>query len=245
MIPIVTEYGAVTVVIPGGNVPRYGAFEMALARLQVPTDSSLGRARSASVAKNRNEVIRASDTPWYFFLDDDQDFEEALLLRLLAHRQPVVSALIVAKMPPFFPIVFKGERINQDTHKKQWEIYTWPELDGRFGLLPVYGVGTGALLVTRDVLRVVKAPWFEIGRYDSEELNEDLNFSEKVRAAGIPMYVDLDTLVGHWDACAVWPMRLPDGGWSVRLKWDNGETVMMGRSDKPGATPAVRVLPGR
>lgn len=238
MIPISTDAGAVTVVIPGGNVPRYGAFEMALTQLEVPSGSSLGRARSASVAKNRNEVIRrCAPTPWYFFLDDDHDFDPGVLLRLVAHRVPVVSALIPAKMPPFFPMVFTGESRHPVTGKITWAVASWPSLDGKTGLLPVFGVGTGALLVAREVLDAVGDPWFEVGRYDPEELNEDLAFAAKVRGAGIPMVVDLDTPVGHWDATAVWPVRRTDGRWTVSLKWDNGEAVRLGRSDLPSGEP--------
>ncbi len=245
MVPVKdTPYGPVTLVIPGGNVPRYGAFEMALAQIHVPDGSALGRARSGSVAKNRNATIRASDTPFYLFLDDDQDFDPRVLMALLERERPVVSALISAKMPPFFPLCVKGEALNPKTGSKHWNIYTWPELDGRTGLLDVHAVGTGCLLVTKAVLDAIGEPVFEIGRYNSEELNEDMYFSEKCRRAGIPLAVDLDVPVGHWDACGVWPMRLSDGTYSVRLTWDNGENILINRQDKPESTPPQRVVMG-
>lgn len=230
-----TSFGPVNIVVPGLGAPRVGAFEMALQMMHVPVDSTLSRTWSGSVAKNRNLAIRMAlvDAEYHLLVDDDMGFPEDVLLRLLAHQQPVVGAFCTGKLPPWYPIVTKDMTVDTTTGKVQWQIYTWQELDGKTGLLPVFAAGTGCLLVHRSVFQRIPDPWFEIGHYNGEDLHEDMYFSEKLRRAGIPIFVDLDTPITHWDHVGVGPTRLPDGRWSVRLHWNNQETVLMGRQDAP------------
>jgi len=246
MIPLKeTPFGPVNIVVPGLGAPRVGAFEMALQMLQVPVESTLSRTWSGSVAKNRNLAIKqALETAEYHLLvDDDHGFPEDALFKLLVHQQPVVSAFVTSKLPPWYPIVMKAMRLDPRTNRPDWQIYTWQELDGKHGLLPVYAAGTGCLLVHKAVFRRLPEPWFEVGHYNGEDLHEDMYFSEKLRRANIPIAVDLDTPITHWDSVGVGPTRLADGRWSVRLHWNNGETVLMGRQDeaRPQAGGTVKV----
>jgi len=236
MISTTNEYGPVTIVVPSGSMCRYVEFELDMEGLNVPWKSRLGRARGSSPAKNRNEPVRLSKTPYYLFADDDQRVTEDLVLKLIKHDKPVVAALISTKMPPFVPIVFKGE-VKLKDGRRQFEPYNWRALDGKKGLFgPVWAATGGVFLVKREVFEKIPDPWFQLGQLGNpEECQEDLYFYEQCRKYEIPVYVDLDTRSGHISPVAIWPTQMPDGTWLIRLEFENGESVLMGRSDlKPG-----------
>lgn len=236
-----SEYGPVNIVIPGFGAPRFGGFEMDLMRLQMPRDSTISRTFSGSVAFNRNiSIANARDAAHHLLLDDDQGFPPNALMTLLAHKKPIVGAFITSKMPPYAPIVTKAQDTWPDTGRPRWQIYTWDELDELSGLLPVFATGTGCLLVSKEVIDTIPQPWFEIGKYASDDLHEDMYFMEKARSAGFQPYVDLDLPITHWDVTSVGPTRGADGRRTVRLHFTNGETVLMGRSDPP--KPTVKPL---
>jgi hypothetical protein len=225
------KYGPVTIVIPSGSMTRYVTFELDMETLNVPVKSTMGRARSSSPAKNRNEVIRLSHTPWYAFFDDDQHVDEETLLKLLAHNKPVVCALVCSKMPPFIPILFKGERTTQEG-RRQWHPYSWRDLDGHRGLFgPVFAGNGGVFLVKREVFETIPEPWFKLGQYDPEDCQEDLYFYEQCRNYNIPVYCDLSTRAGHISPVSAAPTQFPDGTWSIRLQFENDEEVLMNRTD--------------
>lgn len=231
MISTTGELGAVTVIVPSGSMTRYVTFELDLEGLHVPHKSKLARARGSSPAKNRNEPVRLSKTPWYFFSDDDQRLDEELLLSLMAHDKPVVAALVCTKMPPFIPIIFKGDRFDEHG-RRAFLPYSWKELDGHHGLFgPVWAANGGVFLVKREVFDVLEDPWFRMGQYNPEECQEDLYFYDQCREHDIPVYVDLDTRSPHISPVAAEPTQLPDGTWTIRLTFENDEGVLLGRSD--------------
>ena len=47
-----------------------------------------------------------------------------------------------------------------------------------------------------------------------DRMSEDFVFCEKVKKAGIPLFVDTDILCGHMQSVQVWPTA--DGGYEVR-----------------------------
>lgn len=233
MITVADAKEAVTVVIPSGTVCRYLSFEMDMHGLHVPGHSTMARASGSSPAKNRNEAIRLSYTPWYFFCDDDQKVDPDLIFSLMKHDKPVVAAHVVTKEPVFMPLIFKGERVFKNG-RRQWQPYTWQDIDGKRGLFgPVHAANGGVFLVKREVFDTIPDPWFQMGQYHPEECNEDLFFYEQCRKHEIPIYVDLDTRAGHISPWAAWPLQLPDGMWTVELRASNGEHVLMGRADIP------------
>ena len=133
--------------------------------------------------------------------------------------------------------------------RKRYENISWAELDRKRGLYPVFaGPGSG-ILVERAVLDQMPKPWFEVGRYDPEQLQEDVVFYEKCRNLGVPVYCDLDSPMGHIAPTVVWPVRTDDDRWTIELMWENGQKFKMGRSDGAGwpggkaPRPAREVVP--
>lgn len=247
MISVDSPYEPVTVVIPSGPHPRYGAFELAMHGLHVPRGSALARARGSNPAKNRNEAIRHSDTPWFFFIDDDHVVPEDTVLRLLAHNKDIVCALVTTKLPPLRPVLFKGERPHPEHEGRvQWISYPLAELDGHRGLFgPIHaGPGSG-ILIRREVLACVGDPWFEVGQEgNTEELHEDFSLWRKIRAVGAEVYVDLDTRLGHWDSSAVSLRQFPDGTWRYAVTWENGEAVLLNRVPEHNVVVNAPVVTG-
>lgn len=126
---------------------------------------------------------------------------------------------------------------------RKYVTYGWRELDSLSGLLPVYACGLAGMLIRRDVFEQIPPPWFELGRTNPEEIGEDVWFCEKLRRAGIPIVVDLDSVFGHFAPAAAWPTRREDGTWTIRLQWENGQNIVINRPDLPLPSPVPEPKP--
>lgn len=241
MISVKSDHNPVCICIPSSTMTRYLLFELSLEGLFVPANSDLYRIRSSSPARNRNEAVRQSwkrkEITHFFFVDDDQHFGQELLMQLLAHKVPFVSAITCFSSPPFTPVIYKGERTLPNGNK-QVENYTWRDLDTLKGLQPIFAIGGAGMLVEKSVFEKIADPWFELGQTNSEECAEDIYFCSKLRDAGIPLYVDIDAIMGHFNNVAVWPVRDDKGQWTIELLWENGERVRLGRNDRPAVVRA-------
>ncbi len=244
MIPYTEEFPAVTVIVPCSGLARYTTFEMSMEALHVPSGTTIVRAISANLALNVNEGIRLHRTPYYWFIDDDHQFEPWILLRLLAHQVPIVVPLTCLSKPPFSPVLFQGEKLDEKTGYKMFRPYTWQDLDGEVGLKAVHACGRAGMLVAREVFETLKEPWFELGKTHPEHAGEDVYFCQKARAAGFQIVADLDLTFGHISPSCAWPTRMEDGSFTVRLQWDNGQSIIINRPDRPPSPPApVAPLP--
>ena len=122
---------------------------------------------------------------WLLYLDTDMRYPPDSLVRLLAHNQPVVGANYTARRPPFEPVSAKrdGEKIVR--------VYTEPDSTG---LEAVGSTGMGCLLVSAEVLTLMKPPRFMIPWVadDLDHAPEDLFFSRKLNEVGAIIYIDHD-----------------------------------------------------
>jgi GT2 family glycosyltransferase len=71
-------------------------------------------------------------------------------------------------------------------------------------------IGTGSLLIKRNVIESIDPLWFEYKPYPKEEerfktQSEDVVFCEKVRKAGFDIYCDSSVKCGHIGHMIVWP----------------------------------------
>lgn len=118
-------------------------------------------------------------------IDDDMIFDPDFLLKLLSHDVDVVGGLATKRRPPFEPCVYREE-------------------NGKYrSIIPnifqeVDAVGTGGILIKREVFAKLKFPYFETG-YDEEGNNwsVDFNFSKLCKKNGIKVFVDPDAKMGH------------------------------------------------
>ena len=204
------------------HAARYTWFSQCLAALEKPKGTLIEWRTGANRGAMRDDLARAcldQGCDWIFYVDDDQAFHRGTLARLLAHQQPVVSALIVGRKAPFIPTAY-ADKVGD----------AFRPLDlrsvGGNNLVAVAGVGTGGLLVRSDVLRRLDdgTPWFLY----TEQVGEDLYFSNRLTAAGIQILLDTGCRMGHIAPAAVFPTW--DGKqWGTEFQFADGTTTDMWR----------------
>ena len=145
-------------------------------------------AESSSVARNREwlsleaEKIQAE---WLLWLDCDQTFPADTLLRLLAHKLPVVGANYPQRGN-------SRPSARRQVGGRMTPVWSTRDKVARGELEAVAFMGLGVCLVSAASLARLERPYFA-GE------NEDYYFFSKLRAAGIDPIVDhgLSGEVGH------------------------------------------------
>lgn len=187
---------------------RYSLFSASLGRLKQPEDTNLYFVTGSDREQGRNELVKAmldGGDEWLLFLDDDQIFEEDLLLRLLAREVDVVGALYLRRDMPYTPICYEA-RIPVG---KYMPVDLAPY--GQDEMIKVDVVGTGGMLVRRRVFESMDPPWFKRGKH-----TEDIIFCNEIRDR-FDIYCDLGARMGHMTTTAVWPGVGQQGEWAVQF----------------------------
>ena len=201
-----------TIGIVADMTARYTNFAQCLTTLRVPVNTAIDWRIGADRGRSRNSLVEASlerGSEWIIFLDDDHSFSPELAMTLLARDEPVVASLYLQRTDPFLPIAYTAKDDNGDY---------WP-LDlsqcEQHGLVPVVGAGTGGMLVRSEVFHQLDPPWF----VHTTKQSEDLYFCDRVTAAGIQIYVDLDARMGHITAMNIFPDWVSDDdhGWAAAM----------------------------
>lgn len=69
------------------------------------------------------------------------------------------------------------------------------------GLVKIFGVGMGFMMIRRGVFEQIQYPWFGPVFHEIEHTydfsSEDISFCHKLNDAGIPVYADPKIIVGH------------------------------------------------
>jgi hypothetical protein len=166
----------------------------ALCRLETPDGSQVMWATSPSaIAAKRNGLANAFLKDERFshicFLDSDMLPAPDTVMRLLAHRLPIVGALCFTRNPPFAACA--GHDLPGGTRTRWLNEFGGPE-----PVKQVSWCGTGCLLISRDALLKVPRPWFDHapGR---PGISEDTYFCRKATKAGVGVYCDTSLCVGH------------------------------------------------
>lgn len=138
-----------------------------------------------------------TDYDYCFFLDDDVIAPPDTILRLMAHKKPIVSGLYYRRNNPIIPVM-----LRETPQGRQWITeFTVPSL------IDVDYVGAGCLLIHRSVLESLppmspKCHWFE-WRCDREDLppdqrmSEDFSFCQHARKHRFPIYIDTSIQCKH------------------------------------------------
>lgn len=157
------------------------------------------------LSKGRQDAIaqaRAQSCTHLLFIDDDMEFP-VTALELLAQRN--VSAIGVnyirknPEKPSFVASDMKSHPISSVS---------------KSGVEAVGHIGLGLFLLELSALQAVPAPYFEV-RWNSATQDydsEDTYFCEKLRAHGIPVYVDhdLSQAIGHLGEISYSPHLFPE-----------------------------------
>lgn len=209
-------------------IPRYGDtkgdFTICLARMLVHSMAALSAAApgtgrlaieifsavSSDLPANRETLLKRAiswQANYLLWLDDDHVFPPEALLRLLAHRLPVVGCNYPRRGEPAGPVAVRLDDTGAWEH-----VWTTAELASRGAVEEVAHTGMGLCLMDMSVLHAIKAHvergvgWDNWSPFDRRQLpgttarmGEDASFFQTLREAGIKIYVDhlLSWQVGH------------------------------------------------
>jgi len=132
------------------------------------------------------------------FIDDDTILPPDGVLRLLNHKLPIVSGLYYRRNLPLFPVM-----LRENEQGRNW-ITEYTDNS----LMEVDYVGSGCMMIHRDVLTTVPQPWFEwkVDRMDlapDQRMSEDFSFCQKARQHGYKIIVDTSIKCKHLGLCQV------------------------------------------
>lgn len=200
---------------PTLGAPTWALLESLLA-LRAPEGFQFVRRGPLAVDVARNELVEAflklpESYSHLLMVDSDAMFHPGTLARLLSWDVPVVGALSFTRYGPCYPTVYRGEseaqpglfRVRMDEVKEY--VQKHPELVSSRPVLleprppdalcEVDRTGCHCVLIRRDVLTAIEAPWFvaDVMRRN----REDFYFYEQVQKAGFRVYVDLSCMAAH------------------------------------------------
>lgn len=186
--------GPVFIGIPCGEWLYTRAID-AIWALQLPPGSAsqLMPGGTMLVAKRNTlvQVFLGTHCDALLFLDSDMTPAPDVAQRLLSHGKGIVGAMYFGREPGA-PYPHAG--LDLPDGRQQ------PINPGQ-GLQVVDWVGTGALLIRREVLAPMTPPWFTLPADGAGSgRGEDLAFCRRARAAGHQVWCDTDYVVGHLSA---------------------------------------------
>lgn len=173
----------------------------------MPVNTHVGFKIGSDKGVSRDWLVQDSldrGSEWMFFIDDDHTFASTILLQLLSHEKPIVASLYLQRENPFWPIAYQS--------RSDEGMYTPLELTGKTGLVPIVAAGTAGMLIRSEVFYEIEPPWF----LHTDEQSEDLYFCRKATEAGFPLFVDLNSTLGHINPMTVVP-HLYEDGWVASL----------------------------
>ena len=115
----------------------------------------------------------------------------------------------------------ESEEMRYTGPPSPFQSYTWHELSGKRGVLPVDTFGGACAVIRREVIDVLGDPFYENMPGSRESPYEDLYAFRRCRLAGFQPIVDLDHRISHCMASAGRPMITPEGKYGVEF-WSYG-----------------------
>lgn len=131
----------------------------------------------------------------------------------------VVGGLNFRRSEPHDPCAYTWD----DENEKMWTI----DWDENTEIVEVDRLGTGSILIAREVFETIEPPWFYNDYsqvWKDSWPGEDMGFSRKVRAAGIKMWVDVKTTSPH-----ITPAVVDANSWR---KWQAKNGHMLEHGDR-------------
>jgi hypothetical protein len=216
--------------IIANDAARFSEFWSCVLRLQVPQGSLKEQVIGGDWCSARNELARRCLDEGYdylWFMDDDHSFAPDLLQKLLKasldYDLPIVNPLCTMRTAPFHLVTFAA---NPDPDSK--DRYLPISLEGLpgEGIVELEAGGCAGMLIRRDVLAAVPAPWFE---YTNR--SEDIVFCEKAKAAGFKIHADLSARLGHITTAVVVP-ALTERGWETGVTVGRDLQLVIGTAEQ-------------
>jgi hypothetical protein len=154
---------------------------------------------------NRNALVQQfledEHNEWLLFLDDDMIPKFPLEELFKGHKKIVSALTCVMQNGVPGPLIMKSSpsTIKNPILFEPFKESDIDKQDASNRLIKVDGVGTGCLLIHRDVFKAIDPPWFRF-QYTPDgliELSEDYYFCEKVKKAGFELFIDPNCACGH------------------------------------------------
>lgn len=151
---------------------------------EMPYDYQIFEHKSCLVPKNRRiiaEEFCQSDCTHLLFIDTDMLFPNQAVQALVEADKEVVAVNCTNRKSP---VRFTAQRAGVMVPTKKDSV----------GLEEVDRVGTGVILIERQVFNFIQKPWFGLGwnPKSGQELGEDYMFCQQCNKASIPIYIDHD-----------------------------------------------------
>lgn len=202
---------ALGVIDPGSVGGAFAQDAFMLARARASRITSYIRVEGNLLSRQRNDLVSTflqhSPSQWLLMLDTDHRFSVAMFDALIGAVHdaavPVLGGAYFGVrpgpglMPTPFP-TFSREAADGGAYEP---VVHYPT--GR--VIPVDALGTGCLIVHRQVLEAIRALnpeapdycWFQDGPHEGEWMGEDVTFCRRVRAAGFPVHVHTGVVLPH------------------------------------------------
>jgi len=150
----------------------------------------------------RNLLMQNATGDYLLFIDSDMKWTPANIVSLIKAEKPIIGGLYYKRRFPYGPVVYKYDE-GKGTFD---DLKTIPPR-----LFQCDGIGTGFLLIRRDVIDRFKSPvlcadWgFAFDPFKVENpstggsyfMGEDLSFCAKAKSLGIEIWCDPETLLQH------------------------------------------------
>lgn len=204
-----TESGTV-VILNRGTI----LWEVAQWMRSLPPHVKVVGPRGNQIPRQRNLGVLANTGAWVLFLDSDCIPRAETLSQLIHWNVPIVGGVVCERTPPW-----QVAAVKSLAPPERWRLRDLP----REGLLKVPALGSGCLLVRREVFESIRLPWFRCGQVprSSDLLLEDTEFCLRVFAeAGIESFLDCGMRIGHGVSGTIWPGN--DG--REYVQWHGGST---------------------
>ena len=165
-------------------------FTLSLASLIIPENSTLMAIPRVMIDTARNmfceKLLAMPEKTHLLMIDDDMTFEPDMLLRMLDHDVDIIGALAFKRRADFQPCVYQKK--DDGNH--------YPIFPQKFTEVDV--VGTGAILIKREVIEGMKYPYFTTTYDDKgQHFSVDFNFCIAATKAGFKIFVDPQIECGH------------------------------------------------
>lgn len=173
-----------------------------------------------NIYKGREKVtdqFLETDGTHLLFIDSDETFAPETAMRLLQDDLPVVSGVVYQRNPPPAPCIYKQIKDSVYHFPMAQELQNWfrdneiPQfrepcvlnLPDEMSIWEVDEVGTGCLLIKREVLEDIGEPRFDIMPGHFWGMTTDILFCRRAKEAGYKIHADLRVQLGHLTDYAV------------------------------------------
>lgn len=153
------------------------------------------------ISNNRNHIVKdfLKRTEYDYLLMFDNDIIPPLnVLDLVDFDKDIIGGVCFGFMDnSIIPLVVDDN--TPENMAKGEKPFLVKEMEGDEGLVECGGLGTGLMIIKREVLEKVKAPFSNI--YDEDGIKTmglDFSFCKKARALGYKVFTHTDFLCSHW-----------------------------------------------